>query len=335
MVKENRKNIMVRDISPDTLILENPRALARQTVAQLQAEWEAILQPPSPPSTPEPQPSYKGYRKLNFLDACRYGDGDVAKLKKIIFLKKLVFQTVDIHENNGQALRSAAENGHTEVIQFLLENDANIHASEDTALRWAARNGHMAATRLLLDHGADIHAQHDYALRYAAHNGRSEIVQELLSHGADIHADNNGALRWAAEHGHTDTVRLLLNHGADIHADNDGALRWAASEKHMKTVDLLVKQGALLETLQPLQRHEYIAYQKIQAKEIISFKTTARETLTAIFNAATWTGHAPEMSRLWSEVPEELKTDIDFQHALSDTNIQTLKQRKPKIRLIR
>lgn len=335
MVKTTKKVPTAQGNNPDTLTLENPRNLARQTVAQLQAEWAAVLRPPSPSSTPEPPPTYKNYSKLNFIDICRYGDGDVAKLKKLIILRKCLFQKTDLHAHVELPLRLAAENGHTEVIKFLMDNGADIYANDNAALRWAARNGHMAAVRLLYDYDADIHAHHDFALRYAAHNGHTEIVQYLLAQGAHIHAESDEALRWAAEYGHTETVQLLLKHDANIHAEDNSALKRSANNGHFDIVDLLVKQGASLKTLEKAQRHEYIAYKTMQADKIAEFKTAAHQTLSEVFKAATWVGQVPEMTQLWSEVPEDLKMDIDFQHALSDANIQTLKQRKPKIKLIR
>ena len=50
----------------------------------------------------------------------------------------------------------AAKNGHTKVLQNLLEEGANVMARDDnrwTALHYAAQQGHLPAVTLLLDRG--------------------------------------------------------------------------------------------------------------------------------------------------------------------------------------
>ncbi len=107
------------------------------------------------------------------------------------------------------ALISAAEDGHLDVVGLLLEHGAHVHAVDDLALRFAATKGHRDVVRLLLEHGADIHAGDDLALRWAARYGHSGVVKLLLEHGADVHTVDDEALRWAAEKGHSDVVKYL------------------------------------------------------------------------------------------------------------------------------
>jgi ankyrin repeat protein len=76
-------------------------------------------------------------------------------------------------------LRSAAHNGHFEIVKYLVEHGANIHADNDYALRYAARNGHLEVVTCLVENGADIRAEGDYALRWAARNGHFDIVNYL------------------------------------------------------------------------------------------------------------------------------------------------------------
>lgn len=73
----------------------------------------------------------------------------------------------------------------------------------------AARDGHTELIELLLEAGADIHAWHDVALRCAAESGHIEAVTFLLSKGADAHAMDDEALRFAEEHGHDKVVTIL------------------------------------------------------------------------------------------------------------------------------
>ena len=62
---------------------------------------------------------------------------------------------VDPAANGNYALSSAAWNGHTDVVQFLLdlptERGVDPAAHNNFAFRWAARDGHTAIVQLLLD----------------------------------------------------------------------------------------------------------------------------------------------------------------------------------------
>ena len=73
-----------------------------------------------------------------------------------------------------------------DLIGILLDHGANIHYEDDEALRYAAENGHKDIVELLLNRGANIHAGDYYALRYAAIYGHIDTVELLLNHGSKI-----------------------------------------------------------------------------------------------------------------------------------------------------
>lgn len=73
----------------------------------------------------------------------------------------------------------AARDGHTEIMELLLEAGADIHAWKDVALRCASETGQVEAVRLLLSNGADAHASDDDALRIAEEQGHKEIAALL------------------------------------------------------------------------------------------------------------------------------------------------------------
>jgi ankyrin repeat protein len=152
-------------------------------------------------------------------------------------LKHLKDLEVDINTN--QMLISASENGHLQVVEYLLSIGANIHARDDYAVRWASRNGHLKVVEYLVSVGADIHSDNDCTTRWASHNGHLEVVQYLVSVGANIHAIDDCAVRWASSNGHFEVVEYLVSVGADIHADNDYAIRWARAHKHLEIVKYL------------------------------------------------------------------------------------------------
>ena len=99
-----------------------------------------------------------------------------------------------------------------DVFQRLIDEGADIHVQENQALRYAAENDLRAVVTILLIYGADPSACDSYALRWAAANGYVEIVKMLLDQGANVHARDDEALRWAAAQGHTETVNVLKSY---------------------------------------------------------------------------------------------------------------------------
>ena len=159
-------------------------------------------------------------------------------------------------------LSIAAENGHTEVVEVLLKNEANIEARNDknsnfTPLHYAAENGHAKVVEVLLKNGAPVDFSDKYdntPLHFAARNGHTEIVKALLTgEGIDINARENSKwtpLHYAARNGHIEVVEVLLKNGApvDLVSDEyDTPLHYAAQNGHTKVVEVLLKNGANIE----------------------------------------------------------------------------------------
>ncbi|KAI0023788.1 ankyrin repeat-containing protein [Xylariomycetidae sp. FL0641] len=156
------------------------------------------------------------------------------------------------------ALAAAAEFGHKEMVELLLDKGADIGArdeSHETALHRATDNGYKEIIGLLLDRGADVNAQHKYrgtALHEAARRGHKEIVELLLDGGADVNAKGpeyrGTALHVAALRGHKEIVELLLDGGADVNANGPAyrgtALHVAALRGWKEIVELLLVRGA-------------------------------------------------------------------------------------------
>jgi ankyrin repeat protein len=118
------------------------------------------------------------------------------------------FQTADLLRHDGAdlhvrgyeetiSLHSAAYFENLEVVQKLIEYDADINARDEdgwTPLCWASRGYYFkdgSVLRLLLEHGADINARATDGftpLHRASGNGAVEVVRLLLEHGADVEA---------------------------------------------------------------------------------------------------------------------------------------------------
>jgi hypothetical protein len=70
-------------------------------------------------------------------------------LKLVSTYEYLISIGADIHAGDDGALRSAASNGHLEVVKYLIKVGANVHGFNDDALRWAAYNGHLQVVKYL------------------------------------------------------------------------------------------------------------------------------------------------------------------------------------------
>ena len=188
-------------------------------------------------------------QKVGMSPASQHGNLDVMKL--------LLSSKVDvILKDKNYALILTCKNGHTEVAELLLGDDAQVDMQTDdgmSALMWASQNGHTEVAKLLLDHHAQVDMQMNNgwsALMSASKHGHTEVVKLLLDHRAqgDLQ-DNNGwsALMLASKHGHTEVVKLLLDHRAQVDLqDNDGwsALMLASQEGHSEVAKLLLDDHA-------------------------------------------------------------------------------------------
>jgi ankyrin repeat protein len=156
------------------------------------------------------------------------------------------FQTADLLHRNGAdphvrgygkaiPLHSAAYFENFEVVQKLIEYNANINARDEygwTPLSWASRGCYFkdgSVLRLLLERGADVnaraHIDGSTPLHLASVNGALEAVRLLLEHGADVEAvsvEGKTALQFVGktaypkvDQGRRDEItRLLVEHGA-------------------------------------------------------------------------------------------------------------------------
>lgn len=108
--------------------------------------------------------------------------------------------TLNIPHITTQPLHRAAKNGHTAIIQLLMEHGADaeiavntipVIGTYDSAIAAAARGGHFEAVQALIEGGADVNFQHPKgysALHNAASYGHFEIVQYLVEQGAELNS---------------------------------------------------------------------------------------------------------------------------------------------------
>lgn len=159
------------------------------------------------------------------------------------------------NDKDNTPLLCALEKGHDSIVKLLLERRAiiPIESSGRARLSWAAENGHENVVRWLLDDGTDLDAQcGDYtdAVAAACLNGQVEIVQMLLEGGADVNAPDNihGSALQAAVIGANDKIiQILLEKGADANiwgGEYGTALQAAVVQGHEEIVQVLLENGA-------------------------------------------------------------------------------------------
>ncbi|KAF4213269.1 hypothetical protein CNMCM5878_000164 [Aspergillus fumigatiaffinis] len=145
--------------------------------------------------------------------------------------KALLEQGADVDSKDSRYGRTplswAAENGHKEVVQLLIQTgkvdvDSKDSRCGQTPLSWAAKIGHKGVVQLLIQTGkADVDSKSPSGLTplsWAAARGRKEVVQLLIQTGkVDVDSKDSSygqtPLSLAAENGHTEVVRLLHQAG--------------------------------------------------------------------------------------------------------------------------
>ena len=91
------------------------------------------------------------------------------------------------------AVRYASENGHLEVVKYLVEKDSDFQVGDNHAVRFASRNGHLEVVKYLVENGADFRADDNYSIRCASLCGRLEVVKYLVEKGEPENLISNDA----------------------------------------------------------------------------------------------------------------------------------------------
>ncbi|CAI8024818.1 Ankyrin repeat domain-containing protein 29, partial [Geodia barretti] len=118
-------------------------------------------------------------------------------------------------QNGFSPLYVASYNGHSDVVEILLEAGADVHQATtkdgSVPLGIAAQEGHTETVQRLLEAGAIVNHQNKAgttALLFAGWKGHSELVKLLLGAGARDIPDKFGetALSLARANNHNDVA---------------------------------------------------------------------------------------------------------------------------------
>lgn len=135
--------------------------------------------------------------------------------------------SLNIRNDQGHGpLQVACAQGHAKVARLYLEHGADpdlagYGKTSWTALSSAAEKGHTEVVEALAEHKAKLNAQDSRgwtAMMHAAYHRREGAIRVLINHGADVDRVNNdgySALMYAAERGHEECVELLVGANAN------------------------------------------------------------------------------------------------------------------------
>ncbi len=131
------------------------------------------------------------------------------------------------NDKDESALMLAALKGHLNLVQKLVENDADVNKTGWTPLHYAASGGHVPVIDYLLENSAYIDAESPNGttpLMMAAMYGSPESVKTLIQAGADPTLKNQlglSALDFAVRGQRPNAIELM----------QAGLARWAARTK--------------------------------------------------------------------------------------------------------
>lgn len=143
-----------------------------------------------------------------------------------------------IDEINWSALFIAADGGHAEIVQILLEAGARTNYTITYAMNVAAYAGHTEVAAILLEAGAEVNARDGNGftpLMEAARKDHLEVVKLLLREGAEVDVKDN--------HGYT-----ALIHAVDFRFWVDSKKRQEIAKSAQLVVRELIAAGADVDT---------------------------------------------------------------------------------------
>ena len=212
----------------------------------------------------------------DFHDAVR--QNNIEQVNKLL----LTHNVDELDEDGNTPLYRAAQYGHLEIAEFLLEHNADVNAQNQSgasSLFPAVWYGHTKMVQLLLENRADVHTKAHYnnsisILTRSALKNQHEIEDILIKYGSPMHRlhnavarneiervkelllshkvneldeDGNTPLYIAAEYGHLEIAKLLLENLAYVNAKNEdgnSCLFSAIAYSHRDIVKLLIEHGA-------------------------------------------------------------------------------------------
>ncbi len=190
------------------------------------------------------------------------GQGDLGAVQARVARGGDIHARVD-RQTGHTPLHRAAQEGHAEVVLYLLETGADIHRTDrrgHTPLHLAAAQGHLAVVRHLMAYGAqpDLPDPRGMTPLHLAATGSLPVLAYLVEQGLSLEVmdmDGRTPLHWAAARGRVEHMKYLLAQGADVDANvarpsrlpaHEGGtpLHHAVQQGQLRAVQWLLAHGA-------------------------------------------------------------------------------------------
>ncbi|KAF8538048.1 ankyrin repeat-containing domain protein [Trichophaea hybrida] len=200
------------------------------------------------------QPLASHLRQEIFWEASYHG-------REAIVRMMLIDHGVNVNSTRSEdrlsALQLATMGNRADVMRLLLDNgarDFDMSYRKGTPLLIAAERGHEEAVQVLIDYGADINlpSRHQHALEMAAIASQTHMLRLLLRNGADINAPSfiqiftvgESALYFAIREGFQPAVRVLVEAGVPLSSTMIDKTRITRSPNLEGVVKTLLEIGA-------------------------------------------------------------------------------------------
>lgn len=192
-----------------------------------------------------------------------YGGAEAIETDFSYFQDALTSRNLSYRFDDGQTpLHLGAAMGHTAIVKYLLENNANFGAQDSsgaTPLHEAVRFGKIEIARMLLNAGASVNAKDNLGktpiMLILPRAKMKEIYSLLISYKADMKDKDmfgDNVLHTAAMmNADAEVIELLVKSGVDVNARNkEGVtpLEIAVQQKSIPTIKLLTLNGANIHT---------------------------------------------------------------------------------------
>ncbi|XP_059151249.1 ankyrin-3-like [Physella acuta] len=190
--------------------------------------------------------------------ACWRGNTETVKL---LLSQDFNIQQSDTHGYN--ALSLACYTGSLSIVELILQHKASL-VNVNMALLEAARQGHTEVVKFLINKNADVKNNDSCQrnpLMVACLNGRTETITFLLTQDCNIQQrdnEGNSALLLACSGGHLRTVQLLLQRRVsltDVNQNGDNALLISAKRGYTQLVRFLIEKGLDQNSVNLLQQN--------------------------------------------------------------------------------
>ncbi|GBM40117.1 Ankyrin-3 [Araneus ventricosus] len=176
-----------------------------------------------------------------------------------ILLERIQNVNADVRMGGYTSLHVAAEKGHTELVNFLLEKGASVNKESDEQLiplHLASMRGNAEIVSALLSQKSDVNAETidgHTPLIFAAERDRFKVAELLIKRKAKVNvADKTLAKGWtplmlAVKNGSLQMTEYLLKNNADLELQDflgQTALHFAVLSGSESIVDILLRNKA-------------------------------------------------------------------------------------------